>query len=752
MNKLIKFSITFLFIFLFNSISFSKNITVIDVILKGNKNISTETVLANAGILKKNFITNLDELNLMKKKLFETNFFSSLDFEIIENKLLIDVTENPLIDFVLISGLDERKDFKNDIEKSLLLKSNLLFSRPLLNSSISLIKDYLKGQGYLNNKVNYQVNLIDNNKVNIFFDVELGNKFFIKNIQFIGDKKFSSAKLSSIISSREDYLLNFFSATSIPSVERLGFDILSLKNFYLSEGYYDIQISNSSINIINDNKVDVVFSINAGNQYVVSDYLIADDISFLDKNDVVYINDLIKKNINIIYNQYKLNKLKNSIYDFIIKKGYSANVSHSIKKISDKNLNLIFSISEIKEKKIIRNIKVIGNDITEEKVIRNNILFSEGDIFKEVLIKNSKDKLQSLYLFKDLDIKYNILNKSEFVDIEISLKEMPTGEISTGLGVGTSGSTIAFNLKENNFLGRGIKTDIGLSLGTQRILGNVSFSNPDFLNSGNTFKNNVFVTKTTYDSAGYENKLIGNNISYAYQIFEDTEFEAGFGLSADSIRANNSASQLIRSQNGNYFTSKIFYNFFNDHRDRKFQPTSGYTIGFGQNFAFTPSDIPYILNSFYGVAYKELKDEFTGSIKYKINSINSLNDRSLKLSDRLFFTNNELRGFSYRGVGPKVDNDFIGGNYSFLTSVSSTFPNGLPESWKAQSNIFLDIGNVWGSDISGIQNSNIFRSSVGLGFTWGSPIGPISFTYAEPLSKASSDDVENFNFRLGGLF
>lgn len=752
MIKIAKLFFFILSFFYFSTFSFSQEIKISEILINGNKYISYENILSSAGIKNKNFSVDIDKLNTIKKKLYDTNFFSSVEFKVSNETLFINVSENPLIDFVIISGLELRKDFKKDIEKSLSLKANSLFSENLLNLDVILIKDYLKSQGYFDNKITYNVNKVEGNKVNIFFDIELNNIFYTHKINFIGDKKYSSSKLLSIISSREDSFFNFFSNSSVPSLERLNFDTISLKNFYLSEGYYDVQIPNSSINIIDENHVEIVFSIDAGNKYKVSEYVIDDDISYLPKNDVIYINNLVKNYINENYNQFKLKKLRNSIFDYLNGKGFVSNVSYSIKKKNDRDLIYVLNIKEILEKKIIRNIKVLGNDITEEKVIRNNILFSEGDIFKELLITKSEDQLRALYLFKDIKISYNYLDQLDFVDIEVRLKESPTGEISSGIGIGTSGSVIAFNLKENNFLGQGIKTDIGLSLGTQRVTGNISFADPDFLDTGNQFKNNFFVVKNTYESAGYENKIIGNNTSYAYNFFQDYELEIGIGGNFDEINVNDNASSLIKTQDGNYFTLKSFYNLFNDKRDRKFNPTSGYTVGFGQDFAIPPSDIPYIINNFYGSFYKELADDFTGSIKYKVKSINSLNNDPLKLSDRLFLSNTELRGFSYRGIGPKVQNDYIGGNYSFLTSASTTFPNGLPDSWKASSNVFFDLGNVWGSDISGVEESNKIRSSIGIGFTWGSPIGPISMSYAQPLTKAQSDNEENFNFRLGGTF
>ena len=332
MKSKIKFITFFLFIFFFSIKSFSQDIKISNILINGNRNISKDTILSNLGITSTNFTTDSQKLNLIKKKLFDTNFFSSIELEISNNTLIVSVIENPLIEFVIISGLEDREDFKKNIDKLLLLKTNLLFSEFLLNSDIVSIQDYLKSQGFFNNNVEYKVNAIENNKVNVFFDIKLNNKFVIKNISFIGNKKFSSSKLSSIISSREDSFLSLFSSSSIPSLDKINFDTISLKNFYLSEGYYDVQVSNSSINIISENEVEIVFSIDAGNKYIVSEYVIANDISFLNKNDVAYINNLIKKYINKNYNQYSLNKLRNSIFDHISNQGFSTNVFYSIKK------------------------------------------------------------------------------------------------------------------------------------------------------------------------------------------------------------------------------------------------------------------------------------------------------------------------------------------------------------------------------------------------------------------------------------
>jgi outer membrane protein insertion porin family len=401
-------------------------------------------------------------------------------------------------------------------------------------------------------------------------------------------------------------------------------------------------------------------------------------------------------------------------------------------------------------KKVINDILVVGNEITEEKVIRNNLVFSEGDIFYQQDIDKSKDQIQATRIFKEVNI--TSIDNNDGKKVSVKVVEQPTGEISSGLGLGSAGSTVTFNLKENNFLGQGIYTNVGLNLGTQQVLGNITVNNPDYANTGNNLKNSLFVVKNNYDNAGYDNKIIGNNISTTSEIFRDIYFENGFGLSYDKISTTESASALISSQAGNYFSSKYFYDVTSDRRDRKFKPTSGYTLSFGQDIIFPPSDIPSLSNTIYGSLHGSLSEEFIGSIKYRLKSINSFNNDPVKLSDRVFVSDSELRGFSNRGIGPKINGDFVGGNYAFTSTIASTFPNGIPDSWNATTNVFFDVANVWGSDLSGVSESNKIRSSAGIGFTWISPIGPVSISYAEPVTKANTDDVQKFNFSIGSSF
>ena len=739
------------FILLFTSISFAE-IFINDVQVVGNKTINKNTILSISGIKKSSFITNTDDLNAIQKRLFASNFFSLVRINVKDKILLIDVIENPTVEYVVIDGMDKRKDLKTNIEKLLYLKQNNLFSESLLNKDKALIKENLNNQGFLNAEVDFLVKKINDNNVNVFYNVKLNNQYSVNKIFFIGNKKFSSSELLSIITTSEDSWFSFFSTTSIPSLDRLSYDVNLLKNFYLSEGYYDVQISNASMEIVNENHVNVFISIDSGNKFLVSDYKLNVESSSIGKKDFENIKFEINKIINNYYDIKKINLTKNNIYKILDSKNISSLVNYNIIKSDQDKLVVFFSIKENTNKVYINNIIVKGNNITEEKVIRNNLFFAEGDIYYDFKINKSIDLLKSLGLFKNVNYVEKKIENSNNINIEINIEEQPTGEISSGVGVGSAGSNISFNLKEKNFLGKGITTNIELNLGTQSSTGSISFTDPDFNDSGNSFRNSAYVTNTTYNNSGYENKLIGNKSSYGYELFEDVNFENGLAIDIDSVSVNDTAKNLIKSQAGDYLTTKYFYSALKDKRNRKYKPSEGYTVGITQDLAFFPSDIKYIYNSFFGSYYKTFTEDFIGSIKYKIKSINSFNSDSIKLSDRVFLSDTELRGFAYRGIGPKAEGDFIGGNYAISSTFASSIPNGLPDTWNALTSFFFDIGNVWGSDINGIDDSNKIRSSIGFGVTWSSPLGPISLSYAEPISKANTDSIENFNFKLGGVF
>ena len=734
--------ILFLIIFLVNGSLLASE----KIIIQGNKNISSSTIksLAPKDIqsLKPNVVNNY------QKKLYETGFFENIKIEIKNDSLYVSVLENPLINFFYLDGI-KKKELNNKVFDLIKIRENTIFQKYIINNDIKNINNFLNNIGYLNNKISTQIIKIENNKVNIFYNIELNEKFKINRIFFIGDKYFKSSTLKDVIYLSEHGWWKFFSSSTTPSESFINYDISNLKKFYLNEGFYDVQINSNTIRLVNNNQVNLTYSINAGKKYYISEVKLIDNSRVLKDENINFIQKKFKVIKDEIYNQSLIKELSNDISKYLSDSNLDLNLDFEVIKNSNEKLILSFFVNEILDKKIIDKIIITGNDITDDFVIRNNLFFSEGDFFNKNKLNDSIAKLKGKNLFEKID--YDLLNLDENrLQLTIKVIEQPTGEISAGAGGGTNGVAISGSLNERNFLGKGISVNSNVNIGTQRAFGSIRYSNPDFKNSGNTLSTSVFVENNDFENTSYENKIIGTSVSLYYEIYDKLYFQPGIAADLDSLSAHSDASALIKKREGDFYTTKLFYNLSKNTKNRDIQATDGYVFGAGQDLSFL-SDIPYIKNRIFGSYYNEYIENFVGSIRYRAEAINGF-DEDIKYSDRLFVSNNYLRGFADKGIGPKLENDFIGGNYAFYTSFSSTIPNGLPEKWNATTNIFFDVANVWGVDDKSTDDSNQVRSSLGLGFSWVSPLGPISFTYAKPISKANTDDVENFNFNIGSAF
>lgn len=265
--KLLNFFFTGLvFVIFLIKISFAEPVKVSNISIDGNKKISGNTIIDLLDL--KNNVGNSNDLNEYQKKLFQSNFFSSVDLSFKNKKIFIKVVENPLIDYIFIEEIKSEK-LLNEIKDLLDTKENTLFSEIALNSDVKKVSSFLNSKGYFKNNIEYQVVKSKSDKVNIFFKIFLNKKFSINKIFFIGDKKIKNSKLLSIVTSKPKSFFSFFSSSNTPSSERMDYDASLLKKYYLNNGYYKVQIPNASIEIIDDYKANIVFTINAGDKFSI---------------------------------------------------------------------------------------------------------------------------------------------------------------------------------------------------------------------------------------------------------------------------------------------------------------------------------------------------------------------------------------------------------------------------------------------------------------------------------------------------
>lgn len=740
-----------IFIFILAIISSSKinAFEIKDVQISGNKRVSIDTIIETIKF-KKNNKYSPNDLNEFQKKLFETNFFKDVKIKVFENILKIDVSENPLINFFYIDGIINKKR-EDDTYDSLNLGSNKIFSDYLLKEDINIIKKIFQQSGYYNAVVEPKLSLLPDNTINLILNINRGEKLKINKIYFIGNNNYSNSFLQNVISSSEYGWWKFLSSSSTVVQDRVNYDVSLLKLFYLNEGYYDVQIITSDIDLINSGMANITFSINSGPKYNFSNYSINNSENLLNEKLYSQVDIILKNQINGNFSLKKIDNVKEKIYNLInANKLAFVNFKIDFVKIENNKINLIVNFYKTNDI-FVNKIDVSGNSLTEEEVIRRNLIFAEGDAFVEYKLNKSIDNLKSTYIFSDIKTNKNFINEN-LLNINIDVEEQPTGSISAGIGVGSNSSNISTGIQEKNLFGKGINTNTSLTLGTDKISGIASVDLPDFKNTGNTFETDLYILRTDYDNVGYESTVVGSDLGISYDIYEDINIGIKSGLERDKITTSESASALYKSRSGTYMTYKTSYNISSDKRNRKFQPSEGYRLGFGQTLGLPGSDIPYLNNNIYGSYYHTFTKNVIMNVKAGANAINSLNNKDIKLSDRKFLSAKKLRGFESRGIGPKDGKEHVGGNYSTYTSVSSTVPNFTPEKWRLDTIFFIDTGNVWGVDYDDSKDSNKLRSSLGLAIDWISPLGPLSFVFSETISKATGDLDQSFSFELGSSF
>ncbi len=746
----LKTVIIFLF---FSSYSFSEKIKNIEI--TGNQRISNETILVLGNISKNKEFDN-NSLNNALKKLYETNFFKDINISLNNGLLKIIVDENPIIEDIEITGV-KNKTFLEELYEAIVLKNRMSFTQEQLKKDMNLIKNILKTNGfYFANVTSSQSKNDKLNSIRLKLDIVQGDKARIKEILFIGDKKIKDKKLLEVIASEEHQFWKFISNKVYLNQSLISLDKRLLESYYKNLGYYNVEILNSFAELKEDKtSFKLIFNINAGERYFFNDLILKlpDDYSQADFSKVKKIFSKLKgeryslNNVNLILKEIdKIASLR--LYDFI-----SAEVEETI--VNGNKINFTFKVVDTK-KFYVERINIVGNFNTIEEVIRNRLIVDEGDPLNELLFQKSLDRIKSLGIFKKVESKISNGSDPNLKVIDLIVDEQPTGEISLAAGVGTGGSTIGGGITEKNFLGKGINLKTLLELSEDSLKGQFVYSKPNFNYSDNTLFTSVKSTSTDYlTDYGYKVDNVGFSIGTEFEQYENLFFSPELDLTLEDLSTNSSASRNLKKQEGSYEDFYFNYGLTYDVRDSRYRASSGNKTSFYQTLPVV-SENNEIANTFVFTQYKTLNksSEMVGKASLYLKAINSIDGSDVRVSKRAQMPYNRLRGFEKGKLGPRDDNgDYIGGNYVSTLNLTTNLPGILSTVENIDFSYFIDFGNVWGVDYdSSIDDSNVIRSSTGIGLDWLTPIGPLSFSLTQPLSKKSTDVTETFRFNLGTTF
>ncbi len=716
--------------------------------ISGNERISNETILMFSSVSKNQDIDN-EDINLILKRLYETNFFKNINVEFIDGVLQIKVIENPMIYNIEFKGL-KSKTLTKFISDNIKLKERSSYIETLIAEDKDRINLILRNEGYYFSQVTMLKEDVGDNKLNLIIDIELGKKAKIKKISFIGDKIYKNRKLNNIIASEEYKFWKFLSGKKYLNENTINLDLRLLKNFYLNNGYYNVLINSSFAKLINDNEFELVFNINANDKVFFGD-LTLDLPTDYDENNFQEINDLFNELKDTRYSINKIDQILEEIDEVVLDEQYESVEAFVDEKLVNNKLNLKFIVKET-EKIFIKTINIFGNNITSENVIRNQLLIDEGDPFNKILEAKSINNIKSLNFFRNVKSEIISNENDNTKIINISVEEKPTGEIMAGAGFGTSGTSFLFGVKENNFLGKGISLDSKLNVGTDTIKGQISVNNPNYKNSDKSINFNLMSAETDrLTTSGYKTNKTGFSLGTRFEYYDDFFLSIGSSTFYEKLETDSTASATQKSQEGNYFDTFLKLDFNYDKRNQRFQTSKGFKSLYSIDLPLI-SETYSLINSYNYRYYTELYENNISSFSFLFKAANSINNKNVKLSERLYLPSNNLRGFELGKVGPKDGDDYVGGNFVSSINFSSTLPQVLPNYENADFLIFFDVANIWGVDYDSSLKNNDIRSSIGIGVDWFTPIGPLNFSLAQPLSKGSQDITETFRFNLGTTF
>ena len=713
----------------------------------GNQRVSDQTIIMFSSLNVGDKI-NENQLNEALKKLYYTDYFKHVELSLQNQTINIKVVENPIIQSVIVEGIevDSLNEKINEVTSKI---EKYPFVENKINEQVVLLKNILKSYGYYFVKLETSITENPNNTVSLKYNFELGDVAKIKSINFIGDKIFNDTILRNIIISEEAKFWKFITKNKFLDINRIRADTSRLENFYKNRGYYNVKIKSTTAVITNENQFELIFNINAGNKFFFNKINFEDRNKLSEEDLKIFANEF-KKLEGKNYSKRKINNLIDDINEFTLRNNFVFLNANFDQIITDTNkIDILIKLDDL-DKTFVERINILGNFITDEKVIRNSLIIDEGDSFNEILFDRSISNLKSLNIFKSVD--YNIIEDKNFKKvIELTVEEKPTGEIFAGAGTGTTGSNITAGILENNYLGLGIKLDTNLTLTDDSIKGKFSVFNPNYNNSDKSIKTVVeSSTDDFFTLSGYKTSKTGVSISTEFEQMNDMFVNLEMSNYYEDLKTSSTATSIVKKQEGTYFENLVTYSIKYNKLDQNYQPSDGYINSFSQTLPLI-SDDRSIENKFTNASYHTLGDNIILSAKFYLNTINSLDD-NVRISKRVFVPSRRLRGFEGGKIGPKDGSQYIGGNYATALNLNSTIPNIIFENENLDFNLFMDLANVWEVDYNSSLDSNKIRSSTGIAINWFSPIGPLSFSYAIPISDADTDITEKFRFQIGTSF
>ncbi|MBL8565840.1 MAG: outer membrane protein assembly factor BamA [Hyphomicrobiaceae bacterium] len=719
--------------------------------------------------------------------LFGTGLFSDVRIDREGSAVVVTVVENPVVAQVAFEGNSEVE--ASTLASEVQLKPRSVFTRAKAQADVQRILDVYRRQGRFAANVEPKLIELDQNRVNVVFEITEGMATKVKGINFVGNRAFSDSQLRDIISTTESGWLDFIKGTAIYDPDRMNLDRELLRQYYLKNGYADARIVAGNAELDRDGTgFYITFAVEEGEIYHFGGVTI--ESSLPDINAQSFYGNILTLQGDV-YNGAQIDKTVEKLTLAIAEQGYAfARVRpRANPDFASRTISLTYIIDE-GPRVYIDRINVSGNTRTKDHVIRREFRLVEGDAYNPMLVDRAKKRLEALGLFKSVKVGRTPGSGADRVALDVQVEEQSTGELSFGAGYSTSEGVIGdISISERNLLGNGQFLRLKLAGSLERFQIDLSFTEPRFLDMNLAAGFDLFHKEVDQSStSGFKSRKTGATLRLGYPLAESLWMQNYYTFSRDEIfDVESNASLAIKdacgdanindplNQDGDptthaaadcqdevYYTSLVGTSLTFDKRNHPKNPTSGYWLNASVDVAGLGGDAQYVRFSGEGRAYYPITEKITFVGRAVAGHIQSWGGDDIRILDLYFRGGETIRGFERSGIGPRdaTNADALGGKTYWAATAEVRFPLPLiPDDIGMSGAVFADAGSLFGASERAknavgvnLQDDSTIRSSVGASILWNSPVGPLRVDFAKVLTKEKYDEEQFFRFGASTKF
>ncbi|MBX3510328.1 MAG: outer membrane protein assembly factor BamA [Hyphomonadaceae bacterium] len=761
------------------------------IVVEGNQRIEPATITSYL-LVRPGDAFDPERIDLSLKTLFATGLFADVQIEQREADLVVTVIENPIINRVIFEGLQSLD--ADDLEDEVQARPRSVFTPARAQADVQRIVEVLRRSGRFAAQVTPQVRELDQNRVDLIFEVDEGPVTGVRDINFIGNDAFSDRTLRDTIVTTPSRWWRFFSSNDNYDPDRLEYDREQLRQFYSNRGYADFRVVSAVAELTPDQRdFYITFTVDQGVRYEFGEITVTTQLDRLSPQ-------ILRAAIPIRTGEnFRGSLIEDSIDAMTYIAGTVGYANVQINPVVERDrenrvVNIRFEVDE-GPRVYIERIDIVGNTRTLDQVIRRELRITEGDAFNRVLLDRSRQRVQALGFFREVTVNDTDGSQPDRSVVTLTVEENSTGELAFAAGFSSTESFLLdISLTERNLRGRGQYLRLRASSSSQRQQVDLRFTEPRFLGRELAAGFDLYSLRTDFlDQSSFENQSTGAGIRFGFPISERASLGLTYSLIQDrteiadllvNISADpnnpvlvdqcdlsNTGRPLLCAQEGEYLTSVLGYTLNWDRRNSPINATRGFDVQLRQDLAGLGGEVHYLRTEveggvYYGLPWRGWRASFRASAGY----IMGWNGDDIRINDRFFKGGSSFRGFDVAGIGPRQvlldsngdtiqNGDALGGNMYAIGTATLDIPVPLPESYGVGAALFAEFGVLSELDPSSrqsvtlptgerliVRDESSLRAAAGVSVFWDSPFGPVQFDFSQPLAYEDYDRRENFRF------